>query len=158
MATQDERVDFADLDPATAAVRDLVAESRELVGRMAQVMDMNANDMSALGALTQNGPMGVVELADHLGIRSASATAMVDRLEHAGHVERLRDTVDRRRVTVTATPSAQQAAYLAWGPLIGEMDEIARSLSTEERDIVCRFLDKMIEVTRRGGREQPQPK
>lgn len=153
MSETEQRRDFHDLDPATIAVRDLVAESRELVGRMARVMGMNATDMSAIGALTQHGPMGVVALAEHLGIRSASATALVDRLERAGHVERLRETRDRRRVTVTETRSAREASYRAWAPLIGRIDEVSRSLSEPEREVVCRFLARVAEVDRRSARE-----
>ena len=119
---------------------------------MAQVMRMNPNDMSAIGALMQNGPMGVVALAEHLGIRSASATALVDRLERAGHVERLRDSVDRRRVTVTETPVARQASYEAWAPLIEQIDQVSRALDDHERDVVCRFLTQVIEVNERAAR------
>ena len=148
--------DFDDLDPATIAVRDLVAESRELVGRMAHVMGMNPNDMSAIGALIQNGPMGVVAQAEHLGMRSASATALVDRLERAGHVDRVRDTVDRRRVAVTETPTAHQATARAWAPLIERIDEVSRSLTDGERETVCRFLARVTEVIARAARETPQ--
>lgn len=142
---------YGDLDPATIAVRDMVGASRELVGRMAHRMGMNPNDMSAIAQLTQEGPMGVADLATHLGIRSASATVMVDRLERAGHVERVRDTVDRRRVVVTETPTARRTAAQAWGTTIGRLDEVCRELADDERDVVMRFLARITEVTRESG-------
>lgn len=128
------------LDPATLAVRDLIGASRQLVGRIANEMGMNPNDMSAIGLLAQEGPMGVAEIADHLGIRSASATALVDRLERAGHVERVRDTADRRRVTVVETPAARAAAYEAWRPVIAAINDLCRTLSDAERDVIRDFL------------------
>lgn len=139
---------FTDLDPATVAVRDMVGASRELTGRMAAVMGMNANDMSAIGELTMNGPMGVADLARHLGIRSASATAMVDRLEQAGHVVRSRDDVDRRRVTVTETPAARQASFEAWAPTIGAIDDVCRDLDDSDRAVVVRFLEDITAILR----------
>ncbi|MEH3156525.1 MAG: MarR family winged helix-turn-helix transcriptional regulator [Gordonia paraffinivorans] len=142
---------FSDLDPATIAVRDMVGASRELTGRMAALMGMNANDMSAIGELTLNGPMGVADLARHLGIRSASATAMVDRLEQAGHVVRSRDDVDRRRVTVTQTPAAREASFEAWAPTIGAIDDLCRGLDDGERDVVTRFLGDVTAILRAGG-------
>jgi DNA-binding MarR family transcriptional regulator len=140
------------LDPVTLAVRDLIGASRELVGRMAQVMGMNANDMAAIGALTQHGPMGVAQLAYRLGIRSASATLLVDRLERAGHVERVRDTTDRRRVVLTDTAAARATSLEAWLPVIREIDEVCRTLGDAERASVLDFLHRVTAATERSGR------
>ncbi|GAA2059163.1 MarR family winged helix-turn-helix transcriptional regulator [Williamsia deligens] len=142
---------FADLDPATVAVRDLVGASRELTGRMASLMGMNPNDMSAIGALTLGGPMGVADLARHLSIRSASATAMVDRLEQAGHVVRTRDSDDRRRVTVTETPAARKASFEAWAPTIGAIDAVCRDLGEDDRAVVCAFLRQITAIVEGSG-------
>ena len=141
-----------ELDPATLAVRDLIGASRELVGRMAQVIGMNANDMAALGVLTQFGPMGVTQLAYRLGIRPASATLLVDRLERAGHVERVRDTTDRRRVVLTDTAAARATTLEAWLPVVREIDEVCRTLTEAERAFVLDFLDRVTAATERGGR------
>ena len=137
---------FEGLDAATLAVRDLIGGSRELVGRMAQRMGMSVNDMSAIGELVQHGPMGASELADRLGIRTASVTLMIDRLERAGHVERVRDTVDRRRVTVTATDAARRASHEAWGPIVRRIDDYCSSLPAPERAAVLSFFDHLTEV------------
>ncbi|WP_082079852.1 MarR family winged helix-turn-helix transcriptional regulator [Williamsia herbipolensis] len=144
---------YGDLDPATVAVRDMVGASRELVGRMADRMGMNPNDMAAIAALAQRGPMGVAELAAHLGIRSASATVLVDRLERAGHVRRVRDTVDRRRVSVVETPAARQATHAAWSATISRIDDVCRALPDDEREVVLRFLSDITEVTADSGND-----
>lgn len=137
---------YAQLDPATLAVRDMIGGSRELMGRMAQRMGMNANDMSAIGALVQHGPMGVSELAEHLGIRPASATEMIDRLERSGHVRRERDTVDRRRVVITETEAARAASVQAWLPLIRRINEVSVLLSADERAAILGFVRRVEEV------------
>ncbi|MFI5841737.1 MarR family winged helix-turn-helix transcriptional regulator [Catenuloplanes sp. NPDC051500] len=148
--TDDERL-YGTLDPTTLAVRDLIGASRQLVGRMAHVMGMNPNDMSAIDALTRNGPMGVAELADRLGIRSASATVMVDRLERAGHVARTRDGTDRRRVTVTETETARQVTQQVWGPVITAIDQACRDLPEPDRETVRRFLTHLTDVALRAA-------
>lgn len=140
-----------ELDVATLAVRDLIGSSHQLVGRMAQVMGMNANDMSAIGTLVQQGPMGVTELAHRLGIRSASATVLADRLEQAGHVERVRDTTDRRRVVLTATAAARTASLEAWLPVVRDIDQVCRTLTEAERTFVLAFLGRLTAVSERGG-------
>ncbi|WP_305784599.1 MarR family winged helix-turn-helix transcriptional regulator [Symbioplanes lichenis] len=137
---------FEGLDPATLAVRDLIGGSRRLVGRMAQRMDMGVNDMSAIGELVQHGPMGASELADRLGIRTASVTLLIDRLERAGHVRRVRDTADRRRVTVSVTESARAASYAAWAPLVLAIDAYCASLPEPERAGVLIFFEHLTGV------------
>ena len=65
-------------------------------------MHMNVSDMRAILLLSERGPMGGAELARRLGISSAATTVLVDRLERAGHFERVRDTGDRRRAGMCA--------------------------------------------------------
>ncbi|HWS37951.1 MAG TPA: MarR family winged helix-turn-helix transcriptional regulator [Actinoplanes sp.] len=144
---------FTGLDPVTLAVRDMIGSSRELAGRMAARMSMNATDMSAIGLLVQHGPMGATELAAQLGIRTASATLLIDRLERSGHVVRTRDTVDRRRVTITETAVARQASVAAWAPIIRRFDEVCSALPEAEKAVVLDFLTRLTEVIAADQRE-----
>ena len=137
---------YLDLDPVTLAVRDMIAGSREVVERIARRMEMGVNDVSAIGELVQHGPMGATELAGRLGIRTASATTLIDRLEHSGHLQRTRDTVDRRRVTVTETETARDAFAAAWGPLVAKIDAYCSSLSPAERSTVLDFFGHLTKV------------
>ncbi len=135
----------------TLAVRDVIAGSREQVGRMAQRLGMSANDVAAIGALVQHGAMGVTELAEHLGIRPASATEMVDRLERSGHVRRARDATDRRRVNVVPTEAARTASTEAWSSLVLGIDHVCAGLSPSERDTVLAFLGRLTAVVAERG-------
>ena len=138
---------IAALNDTTLAVRDLIGASQDLTARMARRMEMNVSDMTAILLLSERGPMGGAELARLLGISSAATTVLVDRLERSGHLERVRDTVDRRRVTVTDTPAGRAAALSAWLPAIQGLDEVCRSLSESEqafaRDLLSRLRDTM---------------
>ena len=129
----------------TTRIRALMNAARELTARLSRELGMNATDMVALDLLDVHGPMGTAELARRLGIRSASATVLVDRLEAAGHVERVRHDTDRRRVTVAARPEARDATLAVWLPRILAMDEIGRSLPEEEQRVVNAYLDRITE-------------
>lgn len=148
----DGRDELETLDDATLAVRDLIGSSRELLGRMAQVTGRNATDMAAIDVLGQHGPMGVGELAYRLGIRSASASVLADRLERAGHVERVRDPTDRRRVVLTDTAAARAAVLDAWLPSVREIDRVCRALTDSERAIVQTFLSRVTAAIESSGR------
>ena len=134
---------LADLDDATLAVNDVIGASRALTVRAAQAMGMNTTDMAALHLLAEFGPMGTTGLARRLGISQAATTVLVDRLERAGHVERVRDTADRRRVVVTDTPAAREANRAAWYPAIREIDDICRALSEDERAFALDLLNRL---------------
>jgi DNA-binding MarR family transcriptional regulator len=135
--------DVPELSGPTLRVRALMNAARELTARMSRELGMNATDMVALDLLDVHGPMGAAELARRLGIRSASATVLVDRLEAAGHVERVRHDTDRRRVIVAARPSAREASLAVWLPAILAIDGVGRSLSEDEQRVVSTFLDRI---------------
>lgn len=148
----DPEAEIAHFDATTFAVRDLIGASQDLVVRMARAMGMNVTDMTAIHLLGEHGPMGAVELAERLGIRSASATVLVDRLEAAGHVERTPHPTDRRRVTLTATAGAQAYALRVWLPGLRLIDEVGRSLSPDEAVVVRAFLARLTAAMDRAGR------
>jgi DNA-binding MarR family transcriptional regulator len=124
----------------TAELRELISASQRLTARLARRLEMNASDAQALYLLQRNGRMGVAELARELGMRAASATVLVDRLERAGHAVRERDPEDRRRVWVSATPAATEAILPVWVPSIDRLDAVGRALDPGERDVVVRYL------------------
>ncbi|GAA1303932.1 MarR family winged helix-turn-helix transcriptional regulator [Pseudonocardia xinjiangensis] len=132
-----------ELDQLTVAVRRLGDASRELNARKARELGMNTTDMTALYLLEQHGPMGVVDLARRLGIRAASGSAMLDRLERAGHVHRAHDARDRRRITVAITDDARCTSAEAWHPVISAIDEVSGSLPPDERAAVLDYLRRV---------------
>ncbi len=115
---------------------------------LGRAMGMGSNDVWALERLNMEGPLGPAELGRRLGgMRAASATALVDRLEAAGHVERRRHPSDRRRLVVVTTERAYEAGGEAILPLVAGLEEAANELTDEERAVVARYLDRVVEVT-----------
>ena len=143
-----EEQEVPELAEVTVAVQHLVSAARELSARTSRELGVNSTDMAALSLLEQNGPMGAVELATSLGIRSASVTVLIDRLERAGHAERLRSSADRRRIVVATTPSAHRASLSAVLPTILAIDEISRGLDPDEERVVQRYLAAVTQAMR----------
>lgn len=75
-----------------------------LATRFAARHGTHPTDIRALSCLLDARDTGVPltagRLGARLGLNSAGTTALVDRLERLGHVRRVRDTHDRRRVLV----------------------------------------------------------
>ena len=75
-------------------------------------LGLSAVDSRAMSYLQETGPVTAGRLAALTGLTSGAVTAMIDRLEEAGLVRRVRDPEDRRRVIVApvADPSRAPAA------------------------------------------------
>lgn len=138
-------------DPVSTALRELMRASHEATVGLARRLELGYSDVAALDLLSLEGPMGPVELGERLGMRSASATSLVDRLEAAGHIERRRDAEDRRRVTVVPTPHANRESLRAMGPMLAELSEAAQALGEDERRAVVAYLEEVTAVLRRFG-------
>ncbi len=115
---------------------------------MARRLNLAASDVWALEHLFADGSLGPVALGQRLGMTSASVTALIDRLEQAGHVARRPHPSDRRRLVITATPRAEEAAYDALAPFFTELEAAGKSLSPEERIVVKRYLDRVLAAMR----------
>jgi DNA-binding MarR family transcriptional regulator len=79
-------------------------------------------------------------LGRQLGLNSAGTTALVDRLERLGHVQRRRDSRDRRRVLLEVDERAVALGQSFFGPLITELVAATRTFSDTELATIQRFL------------------
>ncbi|MFZ0218331.1 MAG: MarR family transcriptional regulator [Candidatus Dormiibacterota bacterium] len=131
-------------DPGTEinlALRALVQAGHDMNVALAQRLGIGVTDAQAMGQLVGSpSPLGPVELGNRLGIRSASATTLVDRLEAAGHLRRERHPKDRRRVTLQLTETGRAEIRRALTPLVDRVAELTRDLDAAEAETVRRFL------------------
>ena len=71
-------------------------------------LDLTMGQFKAMAMVTMYGPQHVGELGRSLGLSEPAASLLVDKLEELGLATRQRDTDDRRRTLVTATPVAEE--------------------------------------------------
>ncbi|WP_330330084.1 MarR family transcriptional regulator [Streptomyces sp. NBC_00536] len=79
-------------------------------------------------------------LAARLGLNSAGTTAVIDRLERLGHVNRFRDGADRRRVLLQVSPEAVRMGQAFFGPVIDGLVDLLGTFGPAERAAIHRFL------------------
>ncbi|MGW2723855.1 MarR family winged helix-turn-helix transcriptional regulator [Streptomyces sp. NPDC001492] len=112
--------------------------------RFASRNGMHPTDVRALIALMDASRAGeemtAGRLGTALGLNSAGTTALVDRLERAGHVRRLRDPRDRRKVVIEVTERAVELGWSSFGPLIERTVELLRGYDERELAAVKGFL------------------
>jgi DNA-binding MarR family transcriptional regulator len=116
------------------------ARHRVVLGRLLGLAEM---EVLAIQHLMRAGELTPTELGDLLQLSSGGVSALVRRLERAGHVARRAHPRDKRRALLRATPGMRARASDAWAPLIADIDAIVESLSHAEReligDVVARF-------------------
>src|SRR5262245_4409010 len=67
---------------------------------IADRLGLNVTDHKCADILLRTGPVTAGELARQTGLTTGAITGVIDRLEKAGFVRRIRDADDRRRVIV----------------------------------------------------------
>ncbi|MGF1473503.1 MAG: MarR family winged helix-turn-helix transcriptional regulator [Rubrobacteraceae bacterium] len=132
-------------------LRELVRANAEANHSLARRLGLGANDVAALDHLLQRDSLGPVELGYRLGMRPASATALADRLEAAGHVERRPHPTDRRRLTLKPPQHAVEEMRGAIRPLIDELNGVADEFTPDERRILARYVNLVADVLRDYG-------
>ena len=135
------------------ALRELLALAHDVQLALARRLDLGPTDVQALQHLAFGTPMGTVDLAHALKIRSASATVLVDRLEAAGHVRRTPHPSDRRRITLTIAEAARAEVRVALAPLVDAVTRLTEGLEPGQAEVVARFLGDTTEILRRYSAE-----
>lgn len=131
------------------AVRRVLQAGREMQGAVARRIGVRVTDVQAVDqVVSAEQPLGTVELGNRLGLRSASATVLVDRLVAGGHLTRSPDPVDRRRVVLTATDHARAQVRTALDPVLRDVGEITARLDDDQAAIVLAFLTDVAAVMR----------
>jgi DNA-binding MarR family transcriptional regulator len=82
------------------AVRVTSAQGTLFSHAMTERLGINSSDLECLDIVMVRGPVTAGELAQATGLTTGAITGLIDRLEKAGYVRRVRDAKDRRRVIV----------------------------------------------------------
>jgi DNA-binding MarR family transcriptional regulator len=140
----DVRLDIARL------LRALTVEVDAMGARFADRHGLGRTDVRAIVAVMDAARQGSALTAGALGaaveLSSASVTALVDRLERAGHVHRVRDPADRRRVVREMSESAMVAGGQFFGGLQRDLVAAMAGHTDEELAVVRRFLEQVTDV------------
>lgn len=94
--------------------------------------DLTLAQLSFLMTLQEHGPMRMTTLADHLRVRTPTATVAIRRLEKLGLVQRSRDQADLRAVVVGITPHGHSICCTALASRHVQLAEMLNALSPED--------------------------
>ncbi len=131
---------------ALMAVRDYGVNLTQFRNAMSEWAGLNATDMECLRLLSQKGTATPTELARHTGLTSGATTAMLDRLEKAGLIER-RPNPNDRRGTLIALEKSSSAKMASWFESArNAQDELMSTYSESELEIIADAFERFAKL------------
>ncbi|MBO3090080.1 MarR family winged helix-turn-helix transcriptional regulator [Cellulomonas dongxiuzhuiae] len=111
--------------------------------RIARELDLLVTDLQTLHLLVLREDVRTPkQLSRTTGLPTSTVTRVLDRLESAGYVRRVRDPQDRRRINIELVAEMIE-------PIIGRYDQYTQSLertdaefSEDELGVVARYLER----------------
>jgi DNA-binding MarR family transcriptional regulator len=121
---------------------DAMARRRAAAGRLLSLTD---SEILAVEHLARAGALTPAQLTARLQLTSGGTTALIRRLEHAGHVVRDPHPSDRRSVVLRLTPVIERRVSALLSPGL-DLDRVVAELDDDERRAVTRVLDEVAEL------------
>jgi DNA-binding MarR family transcriptional regulator len=138
-------------------VRRLMSLGRELSGvtvmlhsRIAERIGLSTTDHKCLDlAMRAEEPLTAGRIAELSGLSTGAVTGVIDRLERAGHVSRVRDPHDRRKVLVEVNKVNEKRFARLLGDFVADQQRLVASYTDEQLAAVEDYLARTIENQRR---------
>jgi len=131
---------------ALMAVRDYGVNLTQFRNAMNEWAGLNATDMESLRLLFQKGIATPSELARHTGLTSGATTAMLDRLERAGLIERRPNPKDRRGTLIAPAESSAEKAASWFASARDAQDKLISSYSESELEIIADVFERFAKL------------
>lgn len=128
-------------------VRRMGAQSVIVSQTVAARFGLNTTDLECLDLIQLEGKASAGQLAAATGLTSGATTALIDRLERAGYVERFDDPADRRRVLVRIRKGSIDEIAKAYGPMQKRMFALWSGYSEAELAVIEDFLSRSLELS-----------
>lgn len=108
--------------------------------RVGEFLGVNRTDGGCLDIISRLHRVSAGQLAIESGLTTGAVTAVIDRLEAAGYVRRVRDPVDRRKIWVEPTPHLDALVEIIFGvyDLIGPV--MVRHFTDTQLEGIIAFL------------------
>lgn len=124
--------------------------------RYARDSGLSMSQLGALFHLHRRGIMGVTDLGEHLGVTSAAASQMLERLVQQGLIQRSEDPHDRRVKQIVLTEKGSLALKESIHARQSWLEEVAVCLSESDKKQISEALEILIESTEPVGKSSEE--
>jgi DNA-binding MarR family transcriptional regulator len=99
-----------EVDQILEATLYLYTESRRLTKELARSVELTGPQLTVLKMLEGVGDLSLSELSERIRAQNSTVTGIIDRMEQAGLVARVRSTEDRRVIKIKLTERGSRIA------------------------------------------------
>jgi DNA-binding MarR family transcriptional regulator len=128
-------------------VRRMGAQSVLISKTVAGRFGLNTSDLECLDLIYLRGHASAGDLARATGLTSGAVTALIDRLERAGYVERIDDPTDRRRREVRIMAKAIEPIQAVYQPMQTRMYKLWSSYSARDLAVILDFVSRSTDLS-----------
>ena len=128
--------------------RELSTQTMMYHAAIAEKLGLNPTDHKALGFIDRAGSMTAGQLAELTGLTTGAVTGIVDRLEKAGFVQRIKVAHDRRQVIIQPIPERVQTIHHLFESIGKSISELTDRYSDRDLAIIHDYLAQSIRVVR----------
>ncbi len=131
------------------SIRRLIQASELYSKELNKKHQISAAQLNCILTLYEYGPLPPSKIAQHMMVKSSTVTGVVDRLENKGLAERLRNSPDRRMITIQLTPAGKKLAENAPPPIQQKIiDGLKQTEKAKKEEIVnaLNMLTGMLDV------------
>jgi DNA-binding MarR family transcriptional regulator len=134
-----------------ALLRQFTVETDRYVDVASERDSLYRTDLHALSIMMGAARAGLTVtpglLREELNLSSPATTALVDRLDSAGHVTRRRSDVDRRQVHLEMTEKARSTGAMLFAPLARHINAVFDRYSEEQLTLLRDMLQDVTDAT-----------
>jgi len=134
------------ISEASTLLRDILDLTAAFEVEVSASLAVSRRDFEAMQHLAMSGALSPSEIARRLGVTTAAATVLVDRLATVGHVTREPHPTDRRGVLVVPNPDSISAAMARIRPLIAGVDNALQDFDADEQAVITAYLRRVVAV------------
>lgn len=123
------------------SIRRLIQASELYTKELNKKYQISAAQLNCILTLHEYGSLPPSKIADHMMVKSSTVTGVVDRLERKGLAKRIRNSPDRRVITIQLTQAGKKLAQNAPPPIQQKIIDGLKKIEKIKKEQIVRSLN-----------------
>jgi DNA-binding MarR family transcriptional regulator len=128
------------------SIRRLIQANELYTKELNKKYHVSSAQLNCILTLYEYGPLPPSKIASRIMVKSSTVTGVVDRLEKKGLAERMRNSPDRRVITIQLTEAGKKLAQNAPPPIQQKIIDGLRRMEKAEINQIVRSLNMLTDM------------
>ena len=128
------------------SIRRLIQANELYTKELNKKYQVSSAQLNCIIVLHEYGPLPPSKIARHIMVKSSTVTGVVDRLEKKGLAERMRNSPDRRVITIQLTEAGKKLAQNAPPPIQQKIIDGLKQTEKTKIDQIVRSLNMLTDM------------